>query len=84
MGKYYLYIFTSKNDIKIQIRREFKAIVSFEEDSASLMDGWMEVQERLVELSKIESSTRAYLKKILEGLEECEELPYACGNQVYK
>ena len=43
----------------------------------------MEIQERLVELSKIESSTRPYLKKILEGLEECEELPYACGKQMY-
>ena len=51
--------------IKIfQICREFKAIVSFEEDYASLMDGWIEISEKIVELSKIECSTRPYLKKL--------------------
>ena len=73
----------SNHDIKIQIRREFKAIVSCEEDPASLMDGWIEVQERIVELSKIESSSRPYLKKVIAGLEKCEEFPYACGKQAY-
>ena len=67
----------------LQIRREFKAIVSFEEDPASLMDGWVEIQEKIVELSKIESSTRPYLKRVLEGLKKCEELPYSCGEQAY-
>ena len=65
--------------INFQVRWEFKSIVSLEEDYASLMDGWTQIREKIVELSKIESSTRPYLKKVLEGLENCEELSYPCG-----
>ena len=47
----------------MQIRQEFRAIVSCEEDPASLMNGLIEVQERIVEFSKIESSTRPLFLK---------------------
>ena len=71
--------------IKIsQIRWEFKAIVSFEEDYASLMDGWIEISEKIVELSKIECSTWPYLKKLLNDLEKCEELPYPNGKYIHE
>lgn len=43
------------------------------------MDSWTEMREKIVELSKIECSTRPYLKKLLEGLEKCEEFPYPWG-----
>lgn len=48
------------------------------------MDGWIEIREKIVELSKIECSTRPYLKKLLDGLEKCEELPYPNGKYMHE
>ena len=48
------------------------------------MDGWIEIREKIVELSKIECSTRPYLKKLLDGLEKGEELPYPNGKCMHE
>ena len=56
------------------MRREFKAVVSLEDDIPSVMDGWLEWKEKLIQMAKLESATRPMIKKLLEGLERCDEL----------
>ena len=36
-------------------------------------------KKKLIQFSRLESSTRPFLKKLLEGLDKCEELPYPHG-----
>ena len=61
------------------MRREFKAIVSFENDSASMIEGWLEWSEKVIEFSRLESSTRPFLRKLLGDLEKSDQFPYPCG-----
>ena len=61
------------------MRREFKAIASFEDDFHSMIDGWLDWREKLIQLAKLESTTRPMIKKLLEALEECDKLPYPQG-----
>lgn len=44
-----------------------------------MMDNWIEWRERIVKLAKKESATRPLLKKLLDDLERCHELPYPHG-----
>ena len=67
------------NTLFAWVRCEFKAIVSFESDNSSMMDGWQSWKEKIIKFAKIESVTRPMIKKLLEGLEECDELPYPHG-----
>ena len=67
------------NVICIQVRREFKAIVSFEDDVHSMMDNWLEWREKIIKFAKKESVTRPLLKKLLQHLEKCHELLYPHG-----
>ena len=43
-------------------------MVSFEEDPKRLMDDWPYWRDRVIQLAKIESATRPYLRKILASL----------------
>ena len=45
-----------------------------EVDIMSMMDGWQEWKEKLLQLAKLESVTRPLIKKLLEGLKESDEL----------
>lgn len=57
----------------IQLRKEFKVIVSLDEVS-TVIDSWIDYKEKLIKLAKIESATRPVLKKLLRSLPECEDL----------
>lgn len=63
------------------MRREFKAIVSLEDNIPSVMDCWLEWKEKLIQMAKLESVTRPMIKKLLEGLEQCNELH--CPQGIY-
>ena len=54
-------------------------LVSFENDSASMIEGWLEWSEKVIEFSRIESSTRLLLKKVLGDLEKSDQFAYPCG-----
>ena len=43
-------------------------MVSFEEDPKRLMDDWPYWRDRVIQLAKMESATRPYLRKILANL----------------
>ena len=63
----------------VQVRREFKAVISFEDNIHSLLDNWQEWKEKLIQFAKLESLTRPFLKKLLENLDKCDELAYPHG-----
>ena len=44
-------------------------MVSFEENPKQLLDDWPLWRERIIQLAKVESATRPFLKKILASLE---------------
>ena len=56
------------------MRRKFKAIVSLENDIPLVMDGWLERKDKLIQMAKLESVTHPMIKKLLEGLEQCDKL----------
>lgn len=68
----------------LQIRREFKSVAGFEDDIHSVLDAWQEWKEKIIQFAKLESLTRPILKKLLEALEECDELVYTHGIYVDK
>ena len=43
------------------------------------MDVWEGWCEKIIEFSKIESSTHPYLKKVLSSLDQCDKLYNPCG-----
>ena len=45
-------------------------MVSYEYDVASLMDSWSDWCSKLIELSKLECSSRSFIKRILDQLNE--------------
>ena len=45
-------------------------MVSYEYDIASLMDSWSDWCSKLIELSKLEYSSRSFIKRILDQLNE--------------
>ena len=52
------------------MRREFKGVISFDDNVNSLMDSWPEWCRKLIKLSKLESSSRPLIRKILAKLDE--------------
>ena len=52
------------------MRREFKGVISFDDNVNSLMDSWPEWYRKLIKLSKLESSSRPLIRKILAKLDE--------------
>ena len=44
-----------------------------------MMDNWLEWKEKIITFAKKESVTRPLLKKLLEDLEKCHELPCPHG-----
>lgn len=67
-----------------QMRRDFKAITCFEDKIHLLLDNWQEWKEKLIQFAKLESCTRPFLKKLLEGLDKCDELAYPHGKKNYE
>jgi len=43
------------------------------------LDGWEQWSEKVIEFSKIESSSRPFLKKVLKDFEKSNEFPYPSG-----
>lgn len=56
-------------------------MVCLEGDTYSLLDTWQEWREKIIQLSKLESSTRPLLRKVLAGIDNCEELTYPEGKK---
>ena len=44
--------------------------MSYENDVATLMDSWSDWCNRLIQLSKLEYSSRLFIKRILDRLDE--------------
>ena len=61
-----------------QVQRKFKAILQLEREVNSLMNSWADWSAKILEVSKRESSSRPYLKK-LKALEEAESCLYPDG-----
>ena len=64
------------------MRREFKAVICSEDNIYSLLDNWQEWREKIIQLSKLESTTRPLLKKLLGGVDKCEELTFPEGKKL--
>ena len=57
----------------LQLRQEFKQIIDKElDDVSTMMNSWPDWCDKLVKLSRLESNTRPYLRKILQNLTEVE------------
>ena len=56
-------------------------MVCLESDTYSLLDNWQEWREKIIQLSKLESSTRPLLRKVLADIDKCEELTYPEGKK---
>ena len=56
-------------------------MIGLEGDIHSLLDNWQEWKEKIIQLSKLESSTRPLLRKVLAGVDKCEELTYPDGQK---
>ena len=52
------------------MRREFKAIVSMEGSVKDSIKEWSMWCKKIVELGKVESATRPFIKKLLDRVEE--------------
>lgn len=57
----------------LQIRREFKAVVSFETNCNSLMDDWPQWRSKIFKLGNTESSTRPNIKKLVDRIQESDK-----------
>lgn len=50
-----------------------------EDDFSSIVENWLEWRDKLIQLAKMESATRPMMKKLLNNLDECDELLYPEG-----
>ena len=44
-----------------------------------MVENWLEWREKLIQLAKLESATRPMIRKLLNSLDECDELLYPEG-----
>ena len=56
----------------VQLRREFRSLLSLDTTVASLMDSWPQWREKLLKVAKVESVSRKRVKFILSQLENKE------------
>ena len=62
-----------------KVRREFKAVISYEEDVNTLMDDWPEWRRKIICLTSKEASTHPYLRKLVTKLENNDSFPNQDG-----
>ena len=53
--------------------------MSFENDCIAMLEGWEQRSEKIIEFSKIKSSSRPFLKKVLKDLDTSDDIPYPSG-----
>ena len=54
----------------MQLRREFKSVVPLEYDLTTVMDCWSDWCRKHIEYSKLDCSSRLFIRKIFDTLNE--------------
>ena len=63
------------------MQREFKAVICLEDNIYSLLDNSQEWREKIIKLTKLESTTCTLLNKLLGGVDKCKELTFPEGKK---
>lgn len=50
-----------------------------DDNFSSIVENWLEWREKLIQLARMETATHPIIKKLLNSLDECDELLYPEG-----